>query len=156
MKSTDDISIDEDQAAGLFAEHKEEIPESWHRTFDKLTAKGHSPSCIKATIEYMTSDITQDEVARKHGCSTPSIRSLTSLVIEYGPMSAREAMEVSGGLRTGEYCEVIAETLGWEEGEEYNIPTGPGNQQPNLRKKGWIHLFQVLSEEQSEGFEHHD
>lgn len=134
-----------DDTAGLFADHKEEIGDEWHETFDALTAQGKSPSGIKATIEYVSTEKTQQEVSQEFHVSEVTIRSLQAAVVALGPVDAKQpAKHGSNNTRQTamDYCNHIADRLGWEEGVEYSVKSSgySDSPQPSLRKEGWRSL----------------
>jgi len=137
----------------LYSEHKAELPEEWHETFDQLTAQGNSPSGIKATIEYATSGKTQQEVSHEYGVSKVTIRNLQAAVVALGPIDHLQGAKHSGSTRTSaDYCSHIADVLGWSEGDEYNMSTGTygKSQQPALRKEGWKALYEFVTGEHND------
>ena len=140
--------------SGLFAEQKEELPEEWHNAFDALTAQGKSPTGIKATIEYVTTPKTQQEVSKEFNVSEVTIRSLQAAVVGLGPIeekqgSTREARQET----TMDYCNHIADRLGWDEGVEYSVSEGgySSTPQPALRKEGWRSLYRALASASQDG-----
>jgi len=137
------------KTGGLFAEHKEDLPEEWHETFDELTAQGKSPSGIKATIEYVTSQKSQEEVSSETNVSEVTIRNLQAAVIALGPIEAKEDAHWNTGRQSSmDFCNHIADRLGWEEGVEYSVSEGGYRQtkQPTLLKEGWRALFEEITD----------
>lgn len=133
-----DITTERD----LWADHKADLPDEWHETFDALTAQGKSPSEIKAAIEYVTTPRTQADVSQEFNVSEVTIRNLQAAVIALGPIDdavgGSHAPNIASAL---DLCTHIADALGWEEGVEYSINEGgPGTLQPHLLKRGWIDL----------------
>lgn len=135
----------------LFAEHKEELDDKWHEAFDALTAQGKSPSGIKATIEYITTEKTQQEIEHEYNVSQVTIRSLQTAVVALGPLEPSD-VKTGGGVRSSaDYCTHIADMLGWEEGVHYTAHENmQGTNQPNMLKRGWIDLYNTLQKELSE------
>lgn len=137
------------EVEGLFAEHKEELPEEWHETFDALTAQGKSPSGIKATIEYVTTEKTQQEVSQEFHVSEVTIRSLQAAVVALGPIDAKRPSEHGSNdtrQTSMDYCNHISDRLGWEEGVHYSAKASgySNNPQPSLRKEGWRSLAEEV------------
>lgn len=132
----------------LFAEHKEELPDEWHETFDALTAQGNSPSGIKATIEYVTTPKTQKEVGREMDVSEVTIRNLQAAVIALGPVDNRQASDRGRGRMTQmDCCNYVADALGWEEGREYSTHRNMGGTpQPSVNSAGWKSLYNEFVE----------
>lgn len=133
---------------GLFAEQKEELPEDWHDTFDALTAQGKSPTGIKATIEYVTTPKTQKEVSQEFNVSEVTIRNLQAAVVALGPIEAKQGSTHGSGQKTAmDYCNHIADRLGWDEGVEYSVYDGGHSSsiQPAVRKEGWRSLYRALA-----------
>lgn len=134
-------------SAGLFDDHKEELDEEWHEAFDALTAQGKSPSGIKATIEYVTSAKTQQEVSSEFNVSEVTIRNLQAAVVALGPADEiRGAQHHSRNHTMMDFCNHLADRLGWEDGVEYSVSEGgySNTQQPTLRKEGWRSLYEAL------------
>lgn len=141
-------------AGGLFADQKAELPEKWHETFDALTAQGKSPSGIIATIEYVTTPKTQQEVSRECNVSKVTIRNMQAAVVALGPIDAKRGSINGAGKQTAmDYCNYIADALGWEEGVEYRVSDDnpSATPQPAIRKAGWRSLFRAVSSEADSG-----
>jgi len=141
-------------AGGLFADQKAELPEEWHDTFDALTAQGKSPSGITATIEYVTTPKTQQEVSREFNVSKVTIRKMQAAVVALGPIDAkRESVGGAGKQTAMQYCNHIADRLGWEQGVEYRVSDDnpSATPQPALRKAGWRSLFRAVSSQDDSG-----
>jgi hypothetical protein len=133
---------------GLFAEQKEELPGEWHDAFDALTAQGKSPTGIKATIEYVTTLKTQQEVSQEFNVSEVTIRNRQAAVIALGPIEAKQGSSHGTGQRTSmDYCNHIADHLGWDEDVEYGVSEGGycSTPQPAVRKEGWRSLYRVIA-----------
>jgi hypothetical protein len=127
---------------GPFAADKAELPAEWHETFDALTAQGRAPSSIKATIEYVTTQKTQEACAEEFSTSDCAIRDLQSAVIELGPADGvTKSVGRRQSLETEDYCERIADKLAWEEGVEYSMND---TTTPTIRKAGWRSLHRAI------------
>jgi len=132
----------------LFAEHKEELPEEWHDAFDALTAQGKSPTGIKATIEYVITPKTQQEVSQEFNVSEVTIRNLQAAVVALGPVEAKRGSSHGAEQKTAmDYCNHIADRLGWDEDIEFSVSDGVYNStpQPAVLKEGWRSLYRAIA-----------
>lgn len=132
----------------LFADHKADLDDEWHDTFDALTAQGKSPSGIKATIEYVTTEKTQKEASREFGVAEVTIRNLQAAVVALGPIDAKRGSTHDKGHRSAlELCTHIADVLGWEEGIEYSVRDGSygSSSHPYVLKEGWRSLHRQIT-----------
>lgn len=137
--------------SGLFAEQKADLDDEWHDTFDELTAQGRAPSSIKATIEYVTTPKTQQEISREFNVSEVTIRNLQAAVVALGPIDARRDSQHhshKGGMTIMDYCNHLSDRLGWEEGFEYAVTENAygSTPTPSLKKEGWRSLFEHIAE----------
>lgn len=133
----------------LFADHKADLADEWHDTFDALTAQGKSPTGIKATIEYVTTPKTQSEVSSEFDTSEVTIRSMQAAVIALGPVDAKRAATHSSDRQTSmDYCNHIGDRLGWESGVEYTVSQSGDStsSQPRMLKEGWRSLYKAIVE----------
>jgi len=140
--------------SGLFAEQKEKLPEEWHDAFDTLTAQGKSPTGIKATIDYVTTPKTQREVSQEFNVSEVTIRNLQTAVVALGPIEAKQGSSHGAGQKTSmEYCNHIADRLGWDEDVEYSVSESgySSTPQPAVRKEGWRSLYQAIASGSQDG-----
>lgn len=147
---TDGGTSAESGVEDLFEDHKEELPEEWHETFDALTAQGKSPTGIKATIEYVRSKKTQQEISQEYNVSEVTIRNLQAAVVALGPIDSKRASQHGSNRHTSmDFCNHIADRLGWEEGVEYAVSDGgySSTPQPTLRKEGWRSLCEKAIKE---------
>lgn len=130
----------------LFAEHKAELPKEWHETFDTLTSQGKSPSGIKATIEYITTQKTQQECAIEYNVSEVTIRNLQTAAVALGPIDNRRESTYDSKKDTAlDNATYVADVLGWEVGVEYSISeVGHNHRQPRLLAEGWRKLREEL------------
>jgi len=138
---------------GLFSEHRAELPEEWHDTFDELIAQGKAPTSIKATIEYVTSKKTQAEVSREMNVSDMTIRNLQAAVVALGPIDSKQASTHGAGQMTAmDICNHVADRLGWDESVEYTVSENAYNSsaQPSIRKEGWRSIYEALVQEQDD------
>jgi len=56
-------------------QYKQRVPEQYHSVFDELTARGHNPKAIGATVEYIEiPDKSQEDCAEEWGVPTVTIR----------------------------------------------------------------------------------
>lgn len=134
-----------EQGNALFAEHKEDLPEEWHETFDELTSQGKAPSSIKATIEYVTTEKTQSQVSDEFNVTEMTIRALQAEVVALGPVDHITAGgRTSASMSSMDYCNYLADVLGWTEGTEYSVSKwySADSPRPRLLKKGWESLYQ--------------
>jgi len=134
--------------SGLFAEHKEELPEEWHDAFDALTAQGKSPTGIKATIEYVITPKTQQEVSQEFNVSEVTIRNLQAAVVALGSVEAKRGSSHGAEQKTAmDYCNHIADRLGWDEDIEFSVSDGVYNStpQPAVLKEGWRSLYRAIA-----------
>jgi hypothetical protein len=139
-------------AEDLFAAEKAELPDEWHETFDALTAQGYAPRSIKATIEYVRTQKTQEECAEEFGSSHSTIQGLQSAVVALGPVdNATQSIGGRGSMKTADYCERIADRLGWEEGEDYTV-ADYNSSSIALNKSAWrsLHRAVVANTEESD------
>jgi hypothetical protein len=125
----------------LFPKQRDTLPTEWHDCFDELTGRGYAPSSILATIEYVTTHRTQAAVGDEYDVSALTIRNLQTPVILLGPLDPPTEYGPPE-MATMDYCNQIAETLGWTEGTEYGVSTQnpSATPLPYLRKPGWAAL----------------
>jgi len=128
-----------------FPEQRATLPDEWRDCFDTLTAQGRAPISILATIEYVTTPRTQGDVGDEYDVSTPTIRNLQAAVVALGPVDATPKHKWSSMTRM-DYCNHIADTLGWEEDSEYTVSRAGNREtpQPALRKAGWSALYTAV------------
>jgi hypothetical protein len=134
-------------SGGLFNDHKDDLPEEWHDTFDQLTSQGRAPSSIKATIEYVSTEKSQSDVSDEFSVSEPTIRSLQAAVVALGPIDhATGTRNSRGGMSSMDYCTHIADRLGLKEGTHYSVRQAYSGQtkQPSIRKEGWRAIYEAL------------
>lgn len=132
-------------AKELFPEQRGQLSEEWHETFDTLTAQGKAPSAILATIEYVTTGKTQDEAGDEYNVSDMTIRNLKAAVVALGPIDSAHGTSRDGSSMTiMDYCNHLADRLGWEEGDEYSVSQAysGASKQVSLKKSGWKSLHQ--------------
>lgn len=97
--------------------------EEWQDTIDALASQGYSDAAVLATIEYVTTEKSQQDVANAYNVGVTTVQNLQSAVVALGPID-EPTTTPRGRNYTGktlaELAAEVADALGWESGEEYN------------------------------------
>lgn len=129
----------------LWADHKKDLPEEWHETFDALVGAGSSPSGVKAAIEYVTTEKNQEEVAEEFGTSMVTVRNQYPAVIALGPVD-EVTPAAESRWRIIDMVEALSQHLGWEEGTHYSVSQAHegATRQVSLNKAGWQSIMDAI------------
>jgi hypothetical protein len=121
----------------LYPELTEDLDEQWYTIFYRLTGNGVSPYAVRAGIEYLTTEKSQQQCGAEFGgVSAEAIRSSAKKIqAQTDDDTPVTPITVNHDTTTiSEYARRIAHALDWTQGDEYtNYPTSTTLTAPGAR-----------------------